>query len=944
MNNSHYSYNINTSSSNKQSYSRNLNNSSNNCNCNCCSCYCPFCCCHCQCNCHQENQNPQEFNKELNFDLNRNPVSFKPFNEEKYNSPLYDNKNPGIKFYSFPKSNQFNSFNRSNSFHSKKKIKNTLFKGKNNDREQSQIEFYNLLNSIENDDPNYNNGNDNKYNTPNFNRKKCDNFSINNFQNKYEENKLNNIINSYKSNSNIMRQNKSSNNINYNPFSINYSPNLTETNDNNVYKTLDFENKYFPNKNNNNNSNLFYNPIKNINTNQKNKNNNNDIQKFNFQFINNSGNERKDFIIEKLRNENQKLKNDISRKNKKNNNLNNTLSNLQNDLVNSQNEKNRLQNLFNKYDKMNVNNKNENKNLKKEVSYYKNQLSNISKDNMQLMESLDNLQNDLSALENTNKKLKNLEKENKKLKEEINSYKQALQNFTNPENENILMKEQNPIYLNNNNNIQYEGNNNKISFKQPNNQNIEQFNPSDIINENQKLKKQIADNKKYISKLTDENKKITNQRLSDQKNITDLVEKNKILNNQIINLQEENKNLIRKMNNLESERTKIKPYKYQNKLFKDLIIESEGRLNYNGIPSSINNNINNSNDSFKKIVTTSTTTSKQIINTSLSKLMNKLKIETDLSINSIENNKKKVLHNYNIENLGDNLIFKINSGNNIMCYDFTNNNFYFFDFADYNNFSNNFITDENNGNIFLSYNSILYIVTGKNSDLFYEFNPQKKAMDKLSSLNNNHSKGSLIPYKNSIICLSGEHNKKCEIYSIHKNEWNEMPEMNFERSEFGTCIINEQYLFSIFGFNSPKNEYLNNVEYLDLLNENGYWKNLDYKSDNFSLYIKGLLALNYFDNKIILIGGFNGELNKPVENFAQIILGNNFDKEIYVENVDRKLKDIHKNKCYMFSNGYTQRIDEKGRIYNIAYDNDERIHIFEMQNMLHDVISFESTI
>ena len=141
----------------------------------------------------------------------------------------------------------------------------------------------------------------------------------------------------------------------------------------------------------------------------------------------------------------------------------------------------------------------------------------------------------------------------------------------------------------------------------------------------------------------DENKKLSNQRLNDQKSITDLVEKNKILNNQINNLQEENKNLIRKMNNLELERSKIKPYKYPNKLFKDLIIESEGRLNYNGISSSINNtnnNVNYSNDSYKKIITTSTTTSKRIINTS-SKLMNKLKIETDLSINSIENNKKK---------------------------------------------------------------------------------------------------------------------------------------------------------------------------------------------------------------------------------------------------------------------------------------------------------------
>ena len=38
---------------------------------------------------------------------------------------------------------------------------------------------------------------------------------------------------------------------------------------------------------------------------------------------------------------------------------------------------------------------------------------------------------------------------------------------------------------------------------------------------------------------------------------------------------------------------------------------------------------------------------------------------------------------------------------------------YFFDFADYNNFSTNYINDEDNGNVYLSYNSFLYILTGK---------------------------------------------------------------------------------------------------------------------------------------------------------------------------------------------------------------------------------------
>ena len=101
------------------------------------------------------------------------------------------------------------------------------------------------------------------------------------------------------------------------------------------------------------------------------------------------------------------------------------------------------------------------------------------------------------------------------------------------------------------------------------------------------------------------------------------------------------------------------------------------------------------------------------------------------------------------------------------------------------------------------------------------------------------------------------------------------------------------------------------------------------------------MSINYNDEKIILVGGFNGELNKPVEEFYQLILGNNFKNDCYVEDVNRKLKDIQKNKLYMFNSGITEKIDEKNRLYNIAYDNEDRIHIFQIQTMTHDVFDFE---
>jgi hypothetical protein len=331
-------------------------------------------------------------------------------------------------------------------------------------------------------------------------------------------------------------------------------------------------------------------------------------------------------------------------------------------------------------------------------------------------------------------------------------------------------------------------------------------------------------------------------------------------NPELESIQEENKILLKKISEYENLLKNQK--KNLKESFENVEVKNGDKIFYKGIPYK-------EEELLKKITQIKT---KKILSNSISsgKLISKLKIETDLSVKPIKS-KIKVVNN--IKDLGENseLIFSIFGGKNIMCYDMNSKNFYFFDFADYNNFSNNFIIDEDNGNIFLSYNSFLYILTGKNYDMFYSFNPQKQAMEKLCSLKNNHSKGCLIPYHNSIICLSGQHNKKCEIYSTIKNEWSDMSEMNIERSEFGCCIIQDKYLFSIFGFNYPKNEYLSSIEYLDLLEENSTWKYLHYKNDKLlSLYIKGLLTINYNNEKIIFVGGYNGELNKPVEDFNQI--------------------------------------------------------------------------
>ncbi len=985
-----YELKINSTPYSQKSYFRNSNNFFCQCN-NYCSCFCAKCGCVYKCQSyeiskrekiesnnlsHEEHLNKnlsqlnikghnresslQNFNlkntllNSFNEDYNNynnnclNNIRIKKSNSEIDNllnnnnnifkNRIIDDKKSIMKIPISPNSTPSNSFNK-RIYNQKKMIKNKLFKGYNDDsRQKAKMEFEDLLNSF-NDNEENENDNSKSYNRQNNQIEDFKKMSINIDSENNNNNKRNNVRTIYSYNGNRINDNIKNRRNNSMYFLTNSNTeNLTAPNESNLF--LDYKNlnkslsKERLNERNNNNifnyeRNKYNNPIKPNNQNlykkipknprnnfdkvikQKNHNKFFEIQSFNFQIFNNYINNELKLIFKKLKEENEELKKEISKKNKNNNNLNLQLSNLQKDLLNRKNDINNLQ----------KDNKNENKNLKNEVLYYKNQLLNLSKENNELIQNLENIQKELNTLTNENKRLsneqknyKNLQNENKKMKEQINNYEKV-----NAKNLEIKVSE----------------------------------------DENQKLINQIIDYKKNISTLINDNKKLTNQRINEQKTISDLIEKNTNLNNEIMNnqieilsLKEENRNLLKKINTLETKKSKkenngkIKTILNKNpiKLFKNLLIKSENSILYKGNQTSNNTNYSiNLNDSYNKKKSLSSSTSKQIINTSTttysSKLMNKLKIENDLSQISLPITKKKFVNN--IEELGENLIFKIYTLKSIMCYDFKNKEFCLFDFADYNNFKNNYITDNNNGNIFISYNSILYILTGKNSDFFYSFNPQKKSMEKLCSLNNNHSKGSLISFQNSIICLSGEHNKKCEIYSINKNKWNEMAERNFERSEFGTCIINNKYLFALFGFNSPKNEYLNNIEFLDLLTEGSLWKNLDYKSDNISLYIKGFLALNYLDNKIILVGGFNGEIQKPIENFIQIILGDDFEKDIYIENVDRKLKDIQKNKSYIFSSNITQRKDEQGRIFNVVYDNDNRIHIFEIQNMIHDVFKFE---
>ena len=573
---------------------------------------------------------------------------------------------------------------------------------------------------------------------------------------------------------------------------------------------------------------------------------------------------------------------------------------------------------INSYYNNSSNNTNDNKSF---MNYLKEQTKKITsgkefdennnKEQEKLNIKLSNYSKKRSSLYSFRKKIDNLKKVNNENPNKIdsdftknsnykindNSKKTTIKNFSSSNNPFIISQNK---FLENN----YPTNIKEQTFSI----NLKGNNKKEILIENLKKK---------IDNLNSELTKVKNLNLKKEKN--ELESKNKIIKNQKEEIEQLKislsksqvyiNSLIKKLENKEEKKTE------------NLIKENQNSFSIKG-------------DLYqdyytKKIISSS---SKKIITSSnsMSKLMTTYKIEKDLTIIP-----KKQKSKFSLEN---NLIFSIPKNKNpkILCFDILNKEYQLISYADYNNFSLNYKT-ENEGNIYFINDSNFYIITGENCDMFYLFNPKKKTMEKLCSLNNNHSKGSIINYHNTIICLSGEYNKKVEMYSSLKNEWKEIPEMINERANFSSCIFQDKYLFAFFGFNYPKKQFLNSIEFLDLLQENTNWTYLIYQNSNLlNLKIINFITINYNEEKIIFFGGYNNELKKPIDKFLQLIISQDL-KNNYIEEVERKFKDIEKNKIYEFNTNTSSYEDEMKNKYNISIDTNNRVHIFQIDKMTHDV-------
>jgi hypothetical protein len=324
----------------------------------------------------------------------------------------------------------------------------------------------------------------------------------------------------------------------------------------------------------------------------------------------------------------------------------------------------------------------------------------------------------------------------------------------------------------------------------------------------------------------------------------------------------------------------------------------------------------------------------------------------------IPENKEKEIEVYD----GALYLYRIYDNKRILRFDIETRKFKVIEFADFGNFEEDY---NSNGSIYLNTPQGLFTVTGKNHDKFYFFNAKSKTMIKLGQLNDNHTFGSLIYYEkdNSLICLSGWHNKKVEKYyndeiiskylskstkrtnisrnNSLQNKWNYLPEMKFERSECPYLIINEIYLYAFFGFNCPRGIYLETIERLNLnsATSSNTWEEIKLKNEqHLSTMIKSHTCLMSLPNEILFIGGYDGQNEIPVEKMMKFKI---YEKELIP--TDRKFPGIINNHMYNFQNdsAMVPFIDVKNRLHFACFDENDRIHSIEVGMLTYDIFKFD---
>ncbi len=289
----------------------------------------------------------------------------------------------------------------------------------------------------------------------------------------------------------------------------------------------------------------------------------------------------------------------------------------------------------------------------------------------------------------------------------------------------------------------------------------------------------------------------------------------------------------------------------------------------------------------------------------------KVKCQTEQNENKNFFKIKEIKEIKNNNCISKNIIYSLYDNENILSYDFLNNQFKLHKILN-EDFKNSFNKEINKLYLYNKINNKLYIVSGENNDQFYIFDINRNVMIQCSKLKNNHMFGGLLLSNQSqLICLSGNYNKKVEVYNQDIDTWDDkiIEEMPEERCNSCYLILNYNRIYGFFGYNFILNKYLNDIIYYDF-NNNKWCKILENSLINNRNGIQNHFCYrNEKNNLINILGGDS--------NCSKIVI--DLEKNNIIE-----IKENEKKYKFLFSNNSSNNMNNN---FITLFDNNHNVHL-----------------
>ena len=220
------------------------------------------------------------------------------------------------------------------------------------------------------------------------------------------------------------------------------------------------------------------------------------------------------------------------------------------------------------------------------------------------------------------------------------------------------------------------------------------------------------------------------------------------------------------------------------------------------------------------------------------------------------------------------------------------------------------------------YNTLngLFILTGKRTNILYYYNALNDSINRICKFNDSHDNGSLLLDKNNnrIFVFSGKNTKTCEFYSFKDKNIYKIGDMVTDRAN-ASFIINDNKIYGFFGFSYQKENYANSIELIDYdklekweeMNINNFKFNSKDEIKNeirFDVESAGTIKFENETNKIIIYSGIQGENEDYIINYYYIFdtINKTFNK------VNKCVTNQYKYNLYKWKKYKDNELDLKG--------------------------------